>query len=314
MGESSEWGDLLVSDILLSGGAVSLRSVSDSVDLLVHFSSVVVSQLSGSGNTELDSGWMPSSDTSDLSKTSMGLLLQVSNSESLDDSGDSLTLGNSDNVDHLVLLEDLINLDFLLEKSVGKINLLGNSSSVDLDFDDVVLLLSEVELVHLGVGDDSDDGAVFLDSLEGDLDVLGRILGNSLLVLGEGLSLGALPVLVESSEGVLVELVGPDGGQGSETSWGFDVSDDSDDDHGWGFDDGDGFDDLLLVQLGAWLIDISDDVAHTGLESGEGSQVDWFLWVILGERPYSSSVMSGSLSGAESQVTLSGTGEFSVTH
>lgn len=283
MWESSEWGDLLISDILLGGSTVELRSVSDSVDLLVHFSSVVVSQLSGSGNTELDSGWMPSTDTSDLSKTSMGLLLQVSNTESLDNSGDSLTLGNSEDIDHLVLLEDLINLDLLLEKSVGEINLLGNSSSVNLDFDDVVLLLSEVELVHLGVGNDSDDGTVFLDSFEWDLDVLGGILGNSLLVLGEGLSLGGLPVLVESSQGVLVQLVGPDGGQGSQSSWGFDVSDDSDNNDGWGFDDGDGFDDFLLVQLGTWLINISDDMTHTSLESSEGSQVDWLLDIILGE-------------------------------
>lgn len=283
MWESSEWGDLLISDILLGGSTVELRSVSDSVDLLVHFSSVVVSQLSGSGNTELDSGWMPSTDTSDLSKTSMGLLLQVSNSESLDNSGDSLTLGNSEDIDHLVLLEDLINLDLLLEKSVGEINLLGNSSSVNLDFDDVVLLLSEVELVHLGVGNDSDDGTVFLDSFEWDLDVLGGILGNSLLVLGEGLSLGGLPVLVESSQGVLVQLVGPDGGQGSQSSWGFDVSDDSDNNDGWGFDDGDGFDDFLLVQLGTWLINISDDMTHTSLESSEGSQMDWLLGIILGE-------------------------------
>lgn len=283
MWESSEWGDLLISDILLGGSTVELRSVSDSVDLLVHFSSVVVSQLSGSGNTELDSGWMPSTDTSDLSKTSMGLLLQVSNSESLDNSGDSLTLGNSEDIDHLVLLEDLINLDLLLEKSVGEINLLGNSSSVNLDFDDVVLLLSEVELVHLGVGNDSDDGTVFLDSFEWDLDVLGGILGNSLLVLGEGLSLGGLPVLVESSQGVLVQLVGPDGGQGSQSSWGFDVSDDSDNNDGWGFDDGDGFDGFFLIEFSLWSVDISQNVSHTSLETSESGEVTFLGFVISWE-------------------------------
>jgi len=155
--ESSEWGDLLISDILGSGSTVWLSTVTDSVDLLVQFSSVVITQLTSSGNGELDSGWMPSSNTSDLSETSMGLLLQVSDSESLDDSGNSLTSGDSDDIDLLVLLEDLINLDLLFEELVGKINLLGNISSVNLDLNDVVLLLSEVELVHLGVGDDSDD-------------------------------------------------------------------------------------------------------------------------------------------------------------
>jgi len=109
------------------------------------------------------------------------------------------------------------------------------------------------------------------------------VLGGSLLVLGEGLLLGVLPVLIESSDGVFVQLVGPDGGQGSETSWGFDVSDDSDNDHGWGFDDGDSLNDFLLVQLGTWLINISDDMTHTSLESSEGGQVWLLLLVILWE-------------------------------
>ena len=109
---------------------------------------------------------MPSSDTSDSSPSSMGLLLQVLDTESLDGSAHSLTFGDSDDIDLLVLLEDLVDLDFLFKEFVAEVNLLGDSSTVDLDFKDVVLLLSQVEFVHLGVADGSDDGCVFLDSVE----------------------------------------------------------------------------------------------------------------------------------------------------
>lgn len=87
-----------------------------------------------------------------------------------------------------VLFEDLVDSDFLFEEIVGELDLLLNSSSIDLDFKDVVLLLSEVEFAHLGVDDNSNDGAVLLDSVKLSLDVLG-VLSDLLGVLGESLSL-----------------------------------------------------------------------------------------------------------------------------
>jgi hypothetical protein len=59
---------------LVGGGIVvasSSGSFSDSVDLFVHFGSVVVSELTGSGHGVSNSGRVPGSDTSDLSVTSM---------------------------------------------------------------------------------------------------------------------------------------------------------------------------------------------------------------------------------------------------
>ncbi len=77
VGEASQGGDGLFSQIV-GGGSVSLSSFeleadTNSVDLLVDFSSVVVTVLTSSGNAVSDSSWMPSSDTSDLSETSVGL-------------------------------------------------------------------------------------------------------------------------------------------------------------------------------------------------------------------------------------------------
>jgi len=243
---------------------------------------VVITQLTGSGDGPHNSSGMPSSDTSDLSVTSMGLLLQMLNTESLDDTLDSLTLGNSDNVEHLVGVEDRINGEFLLEHTVGIINLLGDGTTVDLDFHNVILLLSEVQFAHLGVGDNSDGGAVLLDSVESGGDGL-VVLGDILVVGLEGFFLGVHPILVESSEGVLLQLVGPDGGQRSHTSEGIDVTDQTDDDHGGSLDDGHSLNDLLLVQLRFYLIDVSDDMGHTSLESGEGGQVDLVGCVVSGE-------------------------------
>jgi len=175
----------------------------------------------------------------------------------------------------------------------------------------VVLLLSEVEEFHLGGGQDSDDGTVFLDSVQ--LDVNG-FAGFSifLLVFGESLLFGVHPVFVESSESVFIEFLGPDGGEVSETSGGFDISDDSDDNHWGGFDDGNGFNNFLLVKLGSGFLNVSENVGHTGFESSESGEMDGGGRVISRERSASSSVMSGSSSGSESHISVTGCFELSV--
>lgn len=165
MGETSKGSDFFISNILLSVTRVRVLSVRNSVDLFVHFSSVVITKLTGSGNSEGNSGWVPSSNTSDFSKTSMGFLLKVSNTESLDNSSNSLTLGNSEDIDHLILIENSIDLYFLFEKFVWEINFLGDGSSVNLNFNNVIFLLSEVKFIHLGVGNNSNYGTIFFNSV-----------------------------------------------------------------------------------------------------------------------------------------------------
>lgn len=77
VGEASQWGDGLFSQIGFSGSVgvttFVLDSDTDSVDFLVDFSSVVVSVLTSSGDAVTDSCWMPASDTTDSSETSVGL-------------------------------------------------------------------------------------------------------------------------------------------------------------------------------------------------------------------------------------------------
>lgn len=160
--ETAQRGDVLVSGVGRSRGVVlgaSALALSDSVDLLVDFGTVVVTELTGSGNAPGHTGGMPGSDTSDLAVTSVGLLLEMPDSEPLHDTSESFTLGDTDNVDVLVLAEDLVDADLLLEESIAEVDLFSDVlATVDLDFEDVVLLLPEVlEELELGVGNHSHD-------------------------------------------------------------------------------------------------------------------------------------------------------------
>lgn len=302
VGETTQGGDVLFGQVSVGGGVVldtGGGGLTDSVDLLVHFGSVVVTQLTSSGDRESDTGRVPGSDATNLSVTSVGLLLEVLNAPSLDDALETLTAGNTDDIDHFVLVEDGVDLNFLFEVVVGKVNLLGDGATVDLDFEDVVLLLAELgEGLKLGGADSTDDGTVLLNSVQ--IHFEGLFLVVILLgVLGEGFLLGVHPVLVEATEGVLVEFLGPDGGEGAETSGGIDVTDETDHVDGGGFDHSHGFDDFLLVELGAESVHVTHDVGHTSLETGEGGEVAGLGLVVLGERSAAAAVMSGSALGGK---------------
>ena len=177
----------------------------------------------------------------------------------------------------------------------------------------MVLLLTEVQLVELGVCNNSNDRTVLLYACQLHLQVLG-VLGVLLLVLREGLLLGVQPIFVESSQCVLTELVGPYGGQCAQSSRSLDVTHDTYNHEGWCLDDGHSLDGLLLVQLGAGSIHFTKDVRHTGLETGEGGQVHGLLGVIGGVRLYPASVLPYSSSGDEPKMSMSGGFEFSVRH
>ena len=112
----------------------------------------------------------------------------------------------------------------------------------------------------------SHNRAVLDDSIETSLNSLLLFLDVDLLDLGKGLFLGMHPVFIESSESVFVELVGPNSGESSESSRSFDVTDETNDDHGRSFDDGDGFDDFLLVEFYRKKLDSREEEEEEGEE------------------------------------------------
>ena len=303
VGEATKRSNVLFNSISLSGSVVlgaTNSTGTDSVDLLVEFSSTVVAELTGTGDGPLNGSGMPSSDTTDLAETSVGLARHAGDTESLDDTGGSLTAGNTDGVDHLELVEDLSDGDFTLELLEAPIDLLGDGATVDLDLEEVSLALAEVKLGELGAGEDADDCAVLLYSLEVALDgvlALGILLV-SLGVVSEGLLLGVLPVLVEAALELIGEMLSVDGRESAEAAGGLNVTNEADDLERGALDDGDGLNDVLLehlLTLTAFVV--AGDVGHASLVTEEGGKVDGLLGVILGESSHTAAVVSCSASG-----------------
>lgn len=179
----------------------------------------------------------------------MGLARKLGDAPTGNNTLVTLTLGDGDGVDHLILLEDRVDRHWLLEEALSEGDLVGHGATIHLDLTDVGLLLAEVQLADLGVAEHTETGAVFGDLLllGGDaitLSVLLRIAGEGLLVLG------AAPVLVEATLALLAEMLGPAGGEGLQATRGLVVADHTTHNHWRGLKDGDGLDDLFLVSLG----------------------------------------------------------------
>jgi len=72
-------------------------------------------------------------------------------------------------------------------------------------------------------------------------------------------------------------------GEGTETTWGLDVADETHAYHRWGLEDGHPLGDLLLVELGARAVHLADHVGHTSLVAHEGCEVRRLSSIILWE-------------------------------
>lgn len=229
----------------------------------------------------------------------MGFSGELLDAETLDDSGKSATLSDTDDVDGLKSREDLVYSNFLLEEGVSEVDFLSNRTSVDLDFEDVGFLLLEVEKTGLSVSNNSDDSAVLFKSVQKSLNGF-RVAGDFFFVFFEAFPLGSVPVFIESTLEVGAEGLGPNGGKTSEAADGFNVADNADDSDGWGLDDGDCLDDLLFVELRSSTFDFTKNVSHSRLEAGESSKMGLFRGVVFGEGPYAASMVASSSLGKES--------------
>ena len=141
-----------------------------------------------------------------------------------------MTASGSADIDDLAFSEKLGDLHFLLEKSLGELDLGGDVTTVDLDLEEVGNLGSQLDLADLGVGKHTHNVAVLLDAVNLGLDLL-WLLGGLLGVLGESLLLGVIPILVESALDLFGEMTGPDGGEGAKTVGCGDIADDTDNNH-----------------------------------------------------------------------------------
>jgi hypothetical protein len=318
--ETTNGGDVLLNGIGSGSGVVcdtSDGTSTNSVDLLVDLGTAVIAELTTTGDCPLDSSGVPSTDTGDLTETSVGLTRKSVDAESLDDTLGSLTLGDANSVDALVISEDLTDGDLLFELGESPVDLLGNSSTVNLDFHDVGLNLAEVELADLGSAEDTDCCAVLLDALEVSLDggLALVVLLEAVGVLGEGLLLGVHPVLVEAALDVVVELGSPDGGEGAHTAGSLNVTDHTDNLHWGALNDGAGVNDILLDNLLTFTtLEVLDNVGHAGLVAHKGGKVDGLGSIVSGEMSDATVVMSCAALGKVSEGALSGRFKLAVRH
>jgi hypothetical protein len=318
--EASDWIDGFFSQIRYGGTVVhvdlavfGLVAGTQSVDLFVDFDSVVVAFLTASSNGVTNSRWMPSTNTSNLSETSVRFSGKFLGTPSAGYTLSSVTLSDTNAIGVVVGFEDGSDSDLGFEETLGEVDFGGGVTSVNLEFDDVSFLLFEWKHLHLGVGDESNNLAVLFDLVQSSL--LGRFrLGPFLLVFSESQFLGFSPVFVESSFALVRDVFSPDGFEGSKSSWGLDVSDDTDADHWWTIDNGTWLDNFFFVQFMTLSSDFSNDVGHTGFVSDETGQVGGFRFVVFWVRLESAEMSSGSFSWEKSLGTVSWCLKFSMGH
>jgi len=227
--------------------------------------------LTWTGDRVRDSRRVPRTDARNLTQTSVSLTRQTSDAPTGDDTFETFTLGDGDDVNHFVLLEDGINRHGLLKELETKVNLVRDGATVDLNFHHVRLLLLQVlHFSNLRVRDNSDDVARLFQRFQILFDGAVRVL---LRVLLERLLLGLEPVLVESTLDLVGQVLRPHRLDASQALRRSSVANETDDNHLRALNNSYRFARFLLVQLGTRLVHISDDVRHAGFETHKGSQV-----------------------------------------
>jgi hypothetical protein len=90
---------------------------------------------------------MPGTNTGNLAETPVGLAGKAGDTPTGHNTLITLTLGDTNDVNHLILLEDGFNWDFLLKELVAIVNLVCDGATVNLDLHEVSLLL--LQALHL---------------------------------------------------------------------------------------------------------------------------------------------------------------------
>jgi len=172
----------------------------DFEDFFVDFGTVVVAVLTCSSDGEADGGRVPGSDAGDFAEAFVGFAREAGCAPTGCDSFVAFAFGGSNGVDEFVLVEDVVDGDFLFKEVFGEVDFGVGVASVDLDFHDVGFLLAEFDEAGLSVGNYSNDGTIFLHASEFSVYCFSFILSPFLCVLGESLSLTSVPIFVQSSQ------------------------------------------------------------------------------------------------------------------
>nr|AFK35688.1 unknown [Medicago truncatula] len=171
--ETTHRCNVFLSPIEFSLGVMGLLSnFAELVNFLVQLSSVMVSVLTSSGNSERNSSRMPSSNTCNLPQTPVSLTRKTSNTPTSNNTFITLTLGHSNDVNHFIFLEHSINRNLLLKETVCKVHLLCNGTTIDLNLHYMgFLLLQTLHFPDLSVSQHTDNSCILLQFLKLGLNV-----------------------------------------------------------------------------------------------------------------------------------------------
>merc|ERR1719162_1399204 len=192
------------------------------VDLFVDLRAVMVTLLTLARNIELHACGVPRPDTRHLAQSTMRLARQTGHAPTVHHALPSVSAGDGDGVDALILGEHGRHGNVLLHQIHPERDLILNGTAVDLNLHNVRLLhLQVLEALHERVGHHAHHIAVLGDELftaedlGGFLAVLGlRVL---LLPFRVRLLLRTRPVFVEAALVGVVHVRRPDGGDTAET-------------------------------------------------------------------------------------------------
>merc|ERR1719329_229241 len=104
----------------------------------------MVAVLACTRHLKLHSHRVPCADACNLTKTAVSLARQARAAPPCDHTIVSSASGGTNNIAHLILVEHISHLHLLLEKPHREINFLLNGASIDLNFFDVCLLLTNL--------------------------------------------------------------------------------------------------------------------------------------------------------------------------
>jgi hypothetical protein len=83
------------------------------------------------------------------------------------DTSITFTSSNTNNIAHIIFVENLVNWDFLFEEISNKSNFFLHSTSIDLDFHKMSFLVSKINFFWLSMTKSSDNSTVSGNSSEG---------------------------------------------------------------------------------------------------------------------------------------------------
>ncbi|KAE9537465.1 hypothetical protein AGLY_006488 [Aphis glycines] len=153
-------------------------------------STMMVTFLTSTSNSELDTTGMPCSNTSNLTKTLMSftgqflcmptrcytLILYLTKYTIKSYTFVSTTLSDTNTINHLIWSENMRNRYWLFKMFFGPLHFLSNCASINLDFHDVSLLLAFLQQFHLYImSNNSDNFRVFGN--------FGKVFGNLSLAI-----------------------------------------------------------------------------------------------------------------------------------